>query len=330
MSLFLSRCYRILKNNENSGSFLLHFGVPERREIRGWLEKYQPDLVILREKSLYSIICYQECRRKKIAALTYNQSPLYSSEKEAKRSDPFHRFVDSHMPQMRMTPVRYRDWTKRMECSVKNENDWFVPFVAGKGCPSEKRTYCRDNQIHIVEVGKFEQRKNHLLMIRAFQDLYQKNHNVRLLIVGEVSNSFHEEYYQEVMEYLRNEKLEEVVTIRKNVPYQDMSQVYLDADLYVLSSSGEPAAYSLLEAMSYGVPVISSSENGTADYTIPGRTGDIFTSGDEKDLEEKMEKIAADPSRLAEMGKAAYEHVCLNYSFQEYLASLEKIPGITI
>ena len=330
-SLVLSELYqKTHRKDENRDRFLLKFGIPDVQKIRNYLEDFKPDLVILREKSLYSIACYQECRRMNISALTYNQSPLYHSKEGQSRADIFHRYVDSHMPPMRMTPVRYKDWEEREKCTEREENDWFVPFIVIPRCAPEQREYCRDGIIHILEVGKFERRKNHLLMVRAFEKVYRQNPGVRLTIAGEVSNVFHEAYYEEVMRYIHDHQLEQVICVKCNVPYDQMGSVYMESDVYVLSSSGEPAAYSILEAMSYSIPAISSSENGTADYTIPGKTGDIFQSGDEDDLADKLEKVISDQNFLIQMGRDAYQQVKSEYTFQNYLTALKKIPGIQI
>lgn len=331
VSIALSKGYRMLRSNdENSDSFLLRFGIPSAGKIREYLKSVAPDLVILREKSLYSLVCYRECRKQSISALTYNQSPLYHSAEDKSREDPLHRYVDRHMPTMRITPVRYKNWEEREKCTRKEANDWFVPFIVAPHCAPKDRDYCCGNMIRILEVGKFERRKNHLLMVRAFQKVYQQNPRVRLIIAGEVSNSFHEAYYKEVMQYIHEQGLDSVIQVKCNVPYEKMGEVYRESDVYVLSSSGEPAAYSILEAMSYGIPAISSSENGTADYTLPGKTGEIFLSGDEADLAEKLAWITDNPDRLIQLGQNAYRHIRREYSFSDYLKGLKEIPGIHI
>ena len=61
VSIALSKGYRMLRSNdENSDSFLLRFGIPNTGKIREYLKSFAPDLVILREKSLYSLVCYRE------------------------------------------------------------------------------------------------------------------------------------------------------------------------------------------------------------------------------------------------------------------------------
>lgn len=330
-SIALFKGYRILRrNDEHNDCFLLRFGIPNAKRIREYLRDFSPDLVILREKSMYSIICYRECRKLGIPALTYNQSPLYHSLDDVSREDLLHKYVDKHMPPIRITPVRYKDWEERKKCTKREENDWFVPFIVSSPGSSQDRDYFRDNMINILEIGKFERRKNHLLMIRAFQKVYQRNTKVRLTIAGEVSNDFHKAYYREIMKYIHEQKLDSIVRVRCNVPYVKMGDVYRESDVYVLSSSGEPAAYSILEAMAYGLPAISSSENGTADYTIPGETGDIFLSDDEDDLAAKLMKITENPDRLIKLGQNAYRHVQREYSFDNYLKALRKIPEIHV
>jgi glycosyltransferase involved in cell wall biosynthesis len=88
-----------------------------------------------------------------------------------------------------------------------------------------------------------------------------------------------------------------------------MKEQYHWADLYVLPSANEPAAVSILEAMSFGLPVICSDQNGTKCYVVEGGNGFVFRSGDVQSLSSILETLLSDRRRLLKMGKRSTELV---------------------
>jgi glycosyltransferase involved in cell wall biosynthesis len=85
---------------------------------------------------------------------------------------------------------------------------------------------------------------------------------INLKLVG----VFHKynKYYNELTEVINNSKHN--ITVEMNLEPERMEDIYLNSDLFILPSYKEPAAYSVLEAMSYGLPVICSNDNGTSCY----------------------------------------------------------------
>lgn len=312
------------RDNEYAHDFDLIYGIPSKTKFKKLVHEFKPDLVILREKSLYSLICYRILRKYRICTIIYNQSPLYVDDKELHRNW-IHRLVDSNLPKCRITPVLRKEYSPGSNL-IKTENSYFVPFIAEPICSPEKKHWFLNGKIRILEVGKFEKRKNHLLMLNAFEKLLREIPDATLLIVGEVSNSFHEEYLKQVLERINKSKcLKNHVTIKTNVPHNEMNAIYQSSDLYVLPSTGEPAAYSILEAMANSVAAVCSTGNGTASYIEPGITGNIFEDNDENSLVTIMYECVQNREKLIELGKNAYTSICNNYVFNNYYCALNKI-----
>lgn len=317
---FFSRIYmRLHSRNSYAKDIRLRYGYSSKCAIRAALTEQHTDLVILRERSIYSILCYRVCRKLGIRALMYNQSPLWDSPENI-HHDMAHRLMDRLLPIPRITPVRKKD--NSLDGKVLTEHAFFVPFVTELHAAPEERSYLADGKVHILEVGRFERRKNHLLMLQAFEQVHQVLPHAQLTIVGEVSDSFHEAYLREVQQYIEEHDLQDSVRILLNYDHSRMGELYLQSDLFVLASTGEPAAISPLEAMSYSLPAISSTGNGTADYIKDGVTGHIFKDNDAAALAEAILDIVSDTERLTTMGRAAYEHIKSNYLFENYYEAL--------
>ena len=226
------------------------------------------------------------------------------------------------MPKYRLTPsmVVGLDY----EGKEKDNCAFFAPYLMEPQLSPEEKRYMENGRIRILEVGKYEERKNHKMMVRAFEKLAGQ-YPVDLTIVGEVSNDFHRKYYAELKEYIDSHGLESRVTLKRNLKKADMMEEYKHADLFVLPSTGEPGSVTNLEGMAFSIPVICGEDNGTACYIEQGKTGYVFRDNDEADLVEKMESIIRNGDVLKEMGKNAYNHVKKNFQFDSYYKSVKQI-----
>ena len=308
---------RLIKNESRMGELRFKCGFPPLGSLKKRIKEFQPDVVILRERSVYSICCHLICRRLHVPTIMYNQSPLW--EKEIK-TDAAHRLVKGLTPKMRITPV-LGDEKKHSE---KEEYAFYVPFVMeGKTAP-EERTYFEQERINIFTIGKYEKRKNQQMMIEIVEEL-SKKYPIHLTIAGECTTQSHKDYYRGVETYVKENGLESQVTLLKNLTRQQVDAIYEKTDLFVIPSTLEPASISQLEAMAYAIPVICSDTNGTACYVENGRNGFQFKDNNAADLKEKVEDILRDRQRLLQMGKESYLDIMYKYSFKQYKEALERI-----
>ena len=135
--------------------------------------------------------------------------------------------------------------------------------------------------------------------------------------------AFQKEYCEQVRRYVADHHMEDIVTVKTNVPRREMEAEYLAADVYVIPSTREMASVSQLEAMSYSLPVICSDANGTASYVEDGLTGYQFRDCDRQDLADKLEKMLSDRERMKAMGAAGYRALMEKYSFETYQKAIE-------
>ena len=319
-ALFLVRVWCMLHPHDPAApDLILKIGYPKKKKVADFLRSFRPELVILRERSIYSIVCYRLIRRilPETRVLLYNQSPLQSIADNT-RTDAPHRLMDRLLPLPRITPVRGTG-------SFTERDSYFVPFVAIPQCAPDERAYCEDGRVRILSIGRFEERKNHLLLLDVFAKLRAACPAVVLTIVGECKDSFQKEYLTRVEKRIEELKLSEAVTVRLNLDRNAMDVVYRQTDLYVLPSTGEPAAVSILEAMSYSIPAVSSDGNGTADYIEPGVSGDIFHDRDADDLYRALEAIVRDKETIIRLGAGARRAIEEKYTFPRYYEALMSV-----
>ncbi len=297
----------------------LKFGIPPLFKIAKKIKEFKPDIAILRERSIYTICMYAICRHYHIPTILYNLSPVWD---KPRKKDLAHKLVWKLTPEYRITPTNLVgiDFTGL----IKDEKGYWAPFLMEPQLPPEKKSYFADNRINVFCIGKYQERKNHQMMIEAVEELLPK-YDLHLTIAGEISNSFHEEYFRKVSDYVRTHGLEERVTFLKNLNRTAIAEEYQKADVYVVPSTGEPASITVIEAMAYSVPAISGTDNGTASYIDFGKTGYVFEDNNKEDLKDKLEKIICDKERLVRMGAAGYRHVQEHFQFKNYYGQIETI-----
>lgn len=131
---------------------------------------------------------------------------------------------------------------------------------------------------YIFALGRFVSEKGFDLLIRAFTKL--QNKDIKLVIAGD---SDHEtDYSKQLKEMARNNN----VILPGFVKGEKLQQLFSHARLFVLPSYHEGLPISLLEAMSYRLPVLVSDIPANKQIDLPA--GSSFVSGDEDSLYERL------------------------------------------
>ena len=132
-------------------------------------------------------------------------------------------------------------------------------------------------------MGTIQPRKNLVRLIKAFCKL--KIVNCKLVICGKLGWN-----YQEVLDEAKKNKN---IIIKGYVSDEDRNTLLKNAMFYVQPSITEGFGLPVLEAMSAGIPVISS--NGGALPEVVGDAGLLFNPFDQLDLLAKLTKIISNP-----------------------------------
>lgn len=97
------------------------------------------------------------------------------------------------------------------------------------------------------------------------------------------------------------------------------------ADLFVLPSYFEALPVGLLEAMSAGIPIVSTAVGGIPDFIANGVSGMLIQPGDVEKLAESISTVLSDRTGRASMREHAFERVAKDYSFDAVMKQLQDI-----
>ncbi|KPU45366.1 GDP-mannose-dependent alpha-(1-6)-phosphatidylinositol monomannoside mannosyltransferase [Oxobacter pfennigii] len=156
-------------------------------------------------------------------------------------------------------------------------------------------------------------------LIRAFEKIYKKYGNLRLLIVGGGN------LYDKLKIMCAELKIEDYVTFTGKVLNTEVPIFLNEMDIFVMPSIRESFGVAALEAQACGVPVIASDVGGIPEVVIDGETGLLFKAADTDELAEKMEYLINNSQIRNEMGRRGRAFVENSYNWEANVDEMYKL-----
>lgn len=162
----------------------------------------------------------------------------------------------------------------------------------------------------ILCVGRFDLRKGADIVVRAFARACEQRPSLSLVMAGPDRGL--KQPGGDVVhfdEFMRNEV---PLNVRSNIRFlgtqsQDqLMQLRRGSGLLIVASRFESFSYSIAEAMSSGMPVLTSDNFGGCELVRDGIDGRIVPVGDIAATADALLEMTANPARLAQMGRLAY------------------------
>jgi glycogen(starch) synthase len=171
-------------------------------------------------------------------------------------------------------------------------------------------------EVRFVFVGADFERKGGFEVVEAFAMVAARHPDARLVLVSPDPRAGHPDRAihswvpparrEEVLRSLDQMEGSGLVTrhplLDRSVLYE---KIYPAADVFVMPSRAEGFGFTNVEALSFGVPVISSRVGAIPEVVDHGMTGLLVPPGDVPSLASAMEEMAGERSLICRMGKAA-------------------------
>jgi glycosyltransferase involved in cell wall biosynthesis len=153
----------------------------------------------------------------------------------------------------------------------------------------------KENAFCLLFCGKFESKKHPIELVHAFQESYQSNRNLHLLMVGDG------ELRTTCQQYAMEHDLP--ITFTGFLNQSKIVDAYAAADVLVVPSDhGETWGLVVNEAMACGVPAIVSNLVGCReDLILEDKTGWSFEFGRWNQFVDILLKVAETPDKLPKM-----------------------------
>ncbi|WP_027431250.1 glycosyltransferase family 4 protein [Lachnospira multipara] len=168
-----------------------------------------------------------------------------------------------------------------------------------------------EDKFVFLAVGELQKRKNHQLILDAAKELKMENwkgfENCIFLISGKGK------LFKAYEEFIRKEGLSENVYL---LGYRnDVYELLKISDCFIHPSIREGLGIAPLEAMTAGLPLISTKVNGMKDYVVNNKTGLVVKPKDVFAMKEAIKKIYRDEAfrkMCSKNNKKIAEQFCKN------------------
>lgn len=153
---------------------------------------------------------------------------------------------------------------------------------------------------YILCVASFTERKNQLRLIKAFQQLATKDHD--LVLVGGKSK-----YLEELKGYVVQAGIQKQVHFLSGVPAEDLPALYQGSSLFVYPSLFEGFGIPIIEALHSGVPVVAATGSCLEEA---GGGGALYANPlDVADLADKIQQVLSNEALQNKLVNKGQEHV---------------------
>lgn len=205
--------------------------------------------------------------------------------------------------------VAINEYTKNQVAHLHKARVWVIRNavderffgMAGRGDPEVG---------YILLVGGVRRRKDVVTAVKAVRAALEEGVDVRLHIAGPIES----DYRSEVGELIERYGLERNVIIHGLVTADDLMDLYLKCDIFLLTSREESSPMSIVEAMAAGKPVVSTDVGGVSEIVRDGENAFLAGIGDYEKIAHFVTRIVGDRDLREKLGKASSEIAMADWS----------------
>ena len=293
---WLKTIYQIVKNGRNSDLIFVN-GLGVESAIAA---------LMLKKKLIRKIVGDPVWER------AYNQK---------KTSESFDEFQNNKHSFLIEVQKLLRNWSVNSAEVVITPSDHLKNFVSELGFNNEilkinngveitdiKRTNVHKADINLLIISRLVIQKNINIVIEAMELL--DNKNVKLSIIGEGGE------FNKLEGVIHELNLQNRVQLLGKIDNNKISQFLLTADIFIQASDYEGLPHSVLEAINYEIPILSTEVGGCKDLLNDGERGFIIPiPPDKKIIAENIIYIINNQDEATKRADAAKVFISKEYSF---------------
>lgn len=179
--------------------------------------------------------------------------------------------------------------------------------------------HTKENGTNVMFVGSLDKRKGlYDVVPLAIKRLSAEN--INFIFIGQGDLEYLKSYYRRIGIY---NKCQFVGSISRH----SLSDFYQKADIFILPSHAEGLPMTLLETMSFGLPVIATDVGGIPEVVKNGENGFLIKPGDDEALAEYISLLSKDRELRQKMGRNNRKKIVENFSLKSYLKKIDRIYG---
>ena len=270
--------------------------------VKKWVRYYKPKYVIpfLGNTAEYSLLATLFTKSKCIGTIRNNPEKNTESKKYKFIRKITFRLMDAVFAQTKEQTLYYSKAVQRKSFVVPNPvSDVFV---------NAEYNY-RENVSNIIAVGRLTEQKNYPLLFSAFKEVHKEFPELKLNVygVGPLNSKFEDA--------IKRNGLEDCIILHGRT--NDVASALCKSDLYIMSSDFEGFPNSLMEAMTVGMPCISTDcPTGPSELITTGVSGELIEVGNKQELINAIKKMIISFDYRKSCGQNARKFVLENLTVE--------------
>ena len=278
------------------------------------------------ESTIANLLLKKQLIRKIVGDPVWERA--YNQKKTAESFDEFQNNKHSFLIELQKL---LRNWSINSAEIVITPSDHLKSFVSGIGY--SKKILKINNGVNITDINRANESKADINLIIISRLVVQKNINIvieamklldnknlKLNIIGEGGE------FSKLENTIHDLNLQNQVQLLGKIDNNKISQFLLTADIFIQASDYEGLPHSVLEAINYEVPILSTETGGCKDLLNDGERGFIIPMPpDKKVIAENISFIIENKAEATKRANEAKSFINKKHNFLEQANQYMKI-----
>jgi glycosyltransferase involved in cell wall biosynthesis len=259
-------------------------------------------------------------------------SRLNSNEKFMVSFNWFLRIFEEKMLERSNRIIAVSDFTRRellQYCKIKEDKIRVIHngVDVNKFKPATDKLKARvelgfdpENKL-ILSVGRLYARKGLFTLIESMALVTRKLENVRFVIAGKgLSNEM-----KKLVRYATKLGVKDNLVFTGYFPDKKLPELYRAADIFAFSTFYENLPFAVLEALSTGLPVVTTNVGGIPEMIDDGKNGFLVEPTNSRELADRIMYYLEHPTMASEMGLLARETIEKHFDWRLIVKKVVKV-----
>lgn len=164
----------------------------------------------------------------------------------------------------------------------------------------------------MLYVGRIEPRRNIHFLFDVLKRINESDNKVKLVVIG---NKGPAEYQDTVWEYAKDNNLMNYIVYQPFLDQKHLKYVYETCDVFLLPTFYDIFGMVLLEAMYYGMTVVSSNCGGACMLIENGISGYVIDNFDVDIWKKYITDVLGNPKKSKQIGQSAHKVISEQYTW---------------
>lgn len=166
---------------------------------------------------------------------------------------------------------------------------------------------------YLLYIGVLEERRNIKFLFDTFAEVCEKNSQTRLVMIGKGKS----DYVKSCFDYADTLNITDKIIHIDALPQNELKHIYEICDVFVFPTKFEIFGMVLLEAMAFGMSVVSSHNGGSSTLIIDNKYGTIEGDFDKTKWANAICTYLDNPDLRSDVRKEASERILNEFTWDK-------------